>query len=45
MLVTIVRRELESLHGELKMQPVEELELTGENKQWISVVVPDQVKS
>ncbi|MDX6404550.1 MAG: internalin [Blastocatellia bacterium] len=37
MLVTIVRRELESLHGELKMQPVEELELTGENKQWISV--------
>jgi internalin A len=37
MLVTIVRRELESLHGEMKMQPVEELELTGQSEQWISV--------
>ncbi|HYO62227.1 MAG TPA: COR domain-containing protein [Pyrinomonadaceae bacterium] len=36
-LVAMVRRELESLHGELKMQPVEELELTGEGGQWISV--------
>lgn len=36
-LVTMVRRELESLHGELKMQPVEELELTGDTGQWISV--------
>ncbi|MCA1616047.1 MAG: TIR domain-containing protein [Acidobacteria bacterium] len=36
-LVAMVRRELESLHEELKMQPVEELELTGEGSQWISV--------
>lgn len=36
-LVAMVRRELESLHNELKMQPVEELELTGESGQWISV--------
>jgi internalin A len=36
-LVTIVRRELESLHSEMKMQPIEELELTGEGKQWIGV--------
>jgi internalin A len=36
-LVAMVRRELESLHGELKMQPVEELELTGEEERWISV--------
>lgn len=36
-LVSMVRRELESLHKDLKMQPVEELELTGENRQWISV--------
>jgi internalin A len=36
-LVTIVRRELELLHADMKMQPVEELELTGEAKQWIGV--------
>jgi internalin A len=36
-LVTIVRRELESLHAEMRMQPVEELELTGEGKHWIGV--------
>jgi internalin A len=36
-LVTIVRRELEALHAEMKMQPVEELELTGEGKRWIGV--------
>lgn len=36
-LVAMVRRELELLHAELKMQPVEELELTGEGEQWISV--------
>jgi internalin A len=36
-LVSIVRRELESLHAETKLQPIEELELTGEGKQWISV--------
>jgi internalin A len=36
-LVTMVRRELESLHNDLKMQPVEELELTGGGQQWISV--------
>lgn len=37
MLVAIVRRELESLHAEMKIQPVEELELTGDDEQWISV--------
>lgn len=36
-LVTMVRAELEALHGEMKMAPVEELELTGENDRWISV--------
>jgi len=36
-LVAMVRRELESLHGELKMQPVEELELTGAEERWIGV--------
>ena len=36
-LVAMVRRELESLHGELKMQPVEDLELSGEEEHWISV--------
>lgn len=36
-LVAIVRRELARLHAEMKMQPVEELELTGEGEQWISV--------
>jgi internalin A len=36
-LVAMVRRELESLHGELKMQPVEELELSGEEERWIGV--------
>lgn len=36
-LVAIVRRELELLHASLKIQPIEELELTGENDQWISV--------
>jgi internalin A len=36
-LVTIVRRELESLHAEMEVQPVEELELIGEGEQWIGV--------
>ncbi|HEY0169998.1 MAG TPA: COR domain-containing protein [Pyrinomonadaceae bacterium] len=36
-LVSMVRRELETLHEEMKMQPTEELELTGEGEQWISV--------
>ncbi|HEX8499417.1 MAG TPA: COR domain-containing protein [Pyrinomonadaceae bacterium] len=36
-LVAMVRRELEMLHGEMKMQPTEELELTGEGERWISV--------
>lgn len=36
-LVTMVRRELASLHLEMKRQPIEELELTGEAEQWISV--------
>jgi internalin A len=37
LLVAMVRRELEALHTEMKVQPVEELELTGEGEQWISV--------
>jgi internalin A len=37
LLVAMVRSELESLHAVLKMQPVEELELTGEGDHWISV--------
>jgi internalin A len=36
-LVTMVRRHLEALHGEMKMAPVETLELTGEGDRWISV--------
>ena len=36
-LVAIVRRELELLHIAMKIQPSEELELTGEGDQWISV--------
>ncbi|MHC4440877.1 MAG: hypothetical protein ACYS3S_26305, partial [Planctomycetota bacterium] len=36
-MVTIVRRELESLHDEMKVKPVEELEITGEDEHWISV--------
>jgi GTPase SAR1 family protein len=36
-LVAMVRRELETLHAEMKMQPVEDLELTGEGEQWIGV--------
>jgi internalin A len=37
LLVAIVRRELEALHAELKMQPVEELELSAGRDRWISV--------
>ncbi|MBI3822466.1 MAG: TIR domain-containing protein, partial [Planctomycetes bacterium] len=37
LLVAMVRRELETLHAELKMQPVEELELSGPDARWISV--------
>ncbi len=36
-LVAIVRRELEILHASMKIQPIEELELTGESEHWISV--------
>jgi internalin A len=36
-LVSMVRRELETLHAEMKMQPVEELELSDEAEHWISV--------
>ena len=36
-LVGIIRRELELLHSEMRIQPVEDLELTGEGDQWISV--------
>ena len=35
--MAIVRRELQSLHAEMRIQPVEELELTGEGKHWIGV--------
>ncbi|MEO7212404.1 COR domain-containing protein, partial [Mucilaginibacter sp.] len=37
LLVAIVRRELALLHKAMKIQPVEELELTGDGEQWISV--------
>jgi len=36
-LVAMVRRELEALHGEMKMEPVEDLKLTGEDKHWLNV--------
>jgi internalin A len=36
-LVAMVRRELETLHTDMKIKPVEELELTGEGEQWIGV--------
>lgn len=36
-LVAMVRRELETLHAEMKMQPAEELEISGDSDQWISV--------
>jgi internalin A len=37
LLVAMVRRELETLHSEMKIQPVEELELSGAEERWISV--------
>jgi hypothetical protein len=37
LLVGMIRRELETLHAEMKMQPVEELELSGTEEHWISV--------
>jgi internalin A len=37
MLAAMVRRELELLHADMKIQPVEEIELTGEGERWISV--------
>lgn len=43
-LVAMVRRELESLHVEIKMQPVEELELTGKCEQWIGVQALHEVE-
>ena len=36
-LSSMVRRELEILHVDMKIQPVEEIELTGESERWISV--------
>lgn len=36
-LVSMVRQELEALHREMKMAPVEEMELTGEGDRWIGV--------
>lgn len=43
-LVAIIRRELELLHASIKIQPIEELELTGENDQWISVKALQEVE-
>jgi internalin A len=37
LLVAMVRRELEALNSEMRVRPVEELELTGEGDQWIGV--------
>jgi internalin A len=37
LLVAMVRRELEALNAEMRVRPVEELELTGGGEQWISV--------
>jgi internalin A len=37
LLVAMVRREMESLHTEMKIQPVEEIKVTGEEEQWIGV--------
>jgi hypothetical protein len=36
-LVAMVRRELETLHGEMRVEPIEELELSGEGEHWMSV--------
>jgi internalin A len=36
-LVAMVRRELETLHAELRIHPIEELELSGDSERWISV--------
>jgi len=36
-LSSMVRRELEMLHADMKIQPVEEIELIGEAERWISV--------
>lgn len=44
-LVGMVRRELESLHTEMKMQPIEELELSGQGEHWISVKSLRQVEN
>ncbi|MCH8046006.1 MAG: TIR domain-containing protein [Planctomycetes bacterium] len=44
-LVAMVRDELDSLHGELKLRPVEELELTGDDEQWISVKALREVET
>lgn len=49
-LVTMIRRELEWLHNELKIEPVEEIALSGKGEHWISVKalreveVPGQVE-
>lgn len=43
-LVAIVRKELEVLHAAMKIQPVEELELDGENEQWIGVKALQEVE-
>lgn len=44
-LVAIVRRELEILNNSMKIQPIEELELTGEGDQWISVKALKEIEN
>jgi internalin A len=43
-LAAMVRRELETLHTEMKARPIEELELSGSNEQWISVKALQEVE-
>jgi internalin A len=43
-LVTMIRRELDVLHAEFKVSPVEELELSGDAQQWISVKALKEVE-
>ncbi len=44
-LVAMVRDELESLHDELKMLPIEDVKLTGDDEQWISVKALREVET
>jgi internalin A len=44
-LTAIVRRELETLHAEMRLQPIEELALSGEEAQWIGVKALREVEA